>query len=193
MKKLILATLGIVFVASVQAASVDWSYTVSNATQNQYASGYTAYLFESATWTAAVSAGITASTFESALDSSALSYQGKGMGAASYRYATSDAVGNAGAGRTVTKGAWTNDTTYDFYVVLVNGNADPAQYIATAASMTARDTDQGSNNGTGAFSITSASLTSWTPVSGGGDVPEPTSGLLLLVGGAMLALRRKQK
>ena len=26
-----------------------------------------------------------------------------------------------------------------------------------------------------------------------GDVPEPTSGLLLLVGGAMLALRRKQK
>ena len=28
---------------------------------------------------------------------------------------------------------------------------------------------------------------------GGGDVPEPTSGLLLLVGGAMLALRRKQK
>ena len=28
---------------------------------------------------------------------------------------------------------------------------------------------------------------------GGSDVPEPTSGILLLVGGAMLALRRKQK
>ena len=28
---------------------------------------------------------------------------------------------------------------------------------------------------------------------GGGDAPEPTSGLLLLIGGAMLALRRKQK
>lgn len=28
---------------------------------------------------------------------------------------------------------------------------------------------------------------------GGGDIPEPTSGLLLLVGAGMLALRRKQK
>lgn len=36
---------------------------------------------------------------------------------------------------------------------------------------------------------------SWVTIGGGsgGDVPEPTSGLLLLVGGAMLALRRKQK
>ena len=32
-----------------------------------------------------------------------------------------------------------------------------------------------------------------TVTGGGGDIPEPTSGLLLLVGGAMLALRRKQK
>ena len=35
----------------------------------------------------------------------------------------------------------------------------------------------------------------WKGVSGGSqpDVPEPTSALLLLMGGAMLALRRKQK
>jgi hypothetical protein len=33
-----------------------------------------------------------------------------------------------------------------------------------------------------------------TATGGGGEtIPEPTSGLLLLVGGAMLALRRKQK
>ena len=37
-----------------------------------------------------------------------------------------------------------------------------------------------------------ASPAGWS-TGGGGDVPEPTSGLLLLVGGAMLALRRKQK
>ena len=35
----------------------------------------------------------------------------------------------------------------------------------------------------------------WTTIGGGGTdpLPEPTSGLLLLVGGAVLALRRKQK
>ena len=38
----------------------------------------------------------------------------------------------------------------------------------------------------------SSGFTTYT-AGGGGDVPEPTSGLLLLVGGAMLALRRKQK
>ena len=41
--------------------------------------------------------------------------------------------------------------------------------------------------------FTGQTSSGWTPVSGGGDIPEPTSGLLLLIGGAMLALRRKQK
>lgn len=41
------------------------------------------------------------------------------------------------------------------------------------------------------FNMNNATWT-YTPT-GGGDVPEPTSGILLLVGGAMFALRRKQK
>ena len=36
-------------------------------------------------------------------------------------------------------------------------------------------------------------ITGWVKAGGGGDIPEPTSGLLLLVGGAMLALRRRQR
>ena len=48
-----------------------------------------------------------------------------------------------------------------------------------------------------AFASTQGSnpTSAWGPKSGGssGDIPEPTSGLLLLVGAGMLALRRKQK
>ena len=43
---------------------------------------------------------------------------------------------------------------------------------------------------TGTFGITPSG--SWVTIGGSSDVPEPTSGLLLLVGGAMLALRRKR-
>lgn len=40
------------------------------------------------------------------------------------------------------------------------------------------------------FNVTASGT--WVTIGGSSDVPEPTSGLLLLVGGAMLALRRKR-
>ena len=40
---------------------------------------------------------------------------------------------------------------------------------------------------------TGPAITGWVKAGGSGDIPEPTSGLLLLVGGAMLALRRRQR
>ena len=43
----------------------------------------------------------------------------------------------------------------------------------------------------GVLDISDLASAGWTKT-GGSDVPEPTSGLLLLVGGAMLALRRKR-
>ena len=43
-------------------------------------------------------------------------------------------------------------------------------------------------------SFATTGATGWNTNGGGStDVPEPTSGLLLLIGGAMVALRRKQK
>lgn len=39
----------------------------------------------------------------------------------------------------------------------------------------------------------SAAPTSTPPGGGSGDIPEPTSGLLLVVGGAILALRRRRE
>ncbi len=71
------------------------------------------------------------------------------------------------------------------YVVLSGAATQTQTFTATAAKVTF-----GAGNVSGVVNDTA----NWK--SYGGDtpgVPEPTSGLLLLVGGAMLALRRKQK
>lgn len=43
------------------------------------------------------------------------------------------------------------------------------------------------------FDLNPGQLAVWTSVSFGTDVPEPSSGLLLLIGGALLALRRRNR
>jgi len=48
-------------------------------------------------------------------------------------------------------------------------------------------------NDTGDIGLQTAAASSWSTPAGSSPIPEPTSGLLLVVGGAMLALRRKQK
>ena len=55
--------------------------------------------------------------------------------------------------------------------------------------------DEAAAKAFGATNFSAANTLSggWASTSGGGDTPEPTSGLLLLVGAGMLALRRKQK
>ena len=69
------------------------------------------------------------------------------------------------------------------------GNTQATVYEAGATS----GVTQGSWSmaGTAALSVTQFNANTFADAST--DVPEPTSGLLLLVGGAMLALRRKQK
>ena len=91
-------------------------------------------------------------------------------------------------GDTVTKG--------DVLSVILKMTIDGQAYeLDTGLSMTVQATD---NGGTDAFNNTTAwgstsfgGSTGWAKT--GGGVPEPTSGLLLLVGAGMLALRRKQK
>ena len=85
-------------------------------------------------------------------------------------------------------------TNGDVLSVILKMTVDGQAYeLDTGLSMTITATD---NGGSDAFNNT----TTWGTTSYGGStgwakagVPEPTSALLLLVGGAMLALRRKQK
>ncbi len=79
------------------------------------------------------------------------------------------------------------DYTFDMDTVNHTGSPDAATYLAAlnANTISALTLDGGLD--------LYASPTSQGFTAAGGDSPEPTSAMLLLVGGAMLALRRKQK
>ncbi len=79
---------------------------------------------------------------------------------------------------------------YNYYLVVFDKEMN--SYIISDLA----EIDYGGTGGPNkSFDFSSATWTSLSLSPGGGDegVPEPTSGLLMIVGGALLALRRKQK
>ena len=85
---------------------------------------------------------------------------------------------------------------YDLAMIVVDGDDFLVSGTATGKSYL-DNPDDGSAAGFTAAKMGAGSWATYTPASTPTpptpDIPEPTSGLLLLVGGAMLALRRKQK
>ena len=109
---------------------------------------------------------------------------------------SSASVVSAGRGKyyvPTTKFSDTKDipTTYNALFVLVDGDG---KYVKWTDTLTGNDATD-SNPVT--LSYTSANLASFTSAQGGakafGAVPEPTSGLLMLLGLAGLALKRKRQ
>lgn len=88
-------------------------------------------------------------------------------------------------------------SSYDAIFVLVDGDGKYVKWTDTLTGNAATEANPTT------LKYGQSDLASFTSAQGGakafggggegGGVPEPTSGLLLLVGGAMLALRRKQK
>ena len=88
-------------------------------------------------------------------------------------------------------------STYDAIFVLVDGDGKYVKWTDTLTGNAATEANPTT------LKYTQSNLAAFTSAQGGakafggggegGGVPEPTSGLLLLVGGAMRALRRKQK
>ena len=180
MRKLIVALSAVVAVFVAKAATVDWSYKITGASANDaYSSGYTAYLFDKATWESNTGA------FDKALDSSAIQYyQAKGRGTnVTYEFATANASGTTGATRDVSNADW--GATHDFYVVLLNTAEN--KYVANAITMNTRGASDSAGT-SGVFPTTQTALNgaTWT------TVPEPTSALLMMLGLAGLALKRKR-
>ena len=100
-------------------------------------------------------------------------------------------------------GSAAQGTTYD-YVLTITGTqnaltsrGEDGAYDYSAAQLTTRITGSIDTAAMGNTTLTSGIPATWTitgitPVSSGGGTPEPTSGLLLLVGAGILGLRRKR-
>lgn len=164
-----------------QAAYVSWSLsgTVAAPLKDSSGSVFTgvAYLVM-ASDKAAVESALSAEGATGALDASL--YVAKGD--------TFNAKTGGLAKKAYDSDKLTAGTPAEFYTVLVGADGNYTwSTSATATPSSAATTAPAVAMGAG----TNFASATWAKV--GGDVPEPTSGLLLLIGGAMLALRRKQK
>ena len=95
-------------------------------------------------------------------------------------------AGSTTAGFTYNWSDATVGASYNFYMVITDGN----KQFSTAELLSKAGSAQATSTITVAFANmgpTTQNAANWA------DVPEPTSGLLLLLGVAGLALRRKQK
>ena len=176
MKKIIMFVAAVVLAVAAQAASVNWNsgtITLNDGTKagKGAVNGYL-YLVSQSEYNA-----LDFSDSKSVYDF--------------YKAKTATATGSSNKSGIVTLTTTANigDTQY---AVIIYENSDASQFILSKGYDSGNELG-GQNNIASTGLISAPGATSSASTSGGGDVPEPTSGILLLVGGAMLALRRKQK
>ena len=174
MKKLmILAGVAMMAFAS-QAAQFRWQFTATKSAASAY-NGATVYMV--------LASDYAATTINTAADITGIAKSSGTLTVGSM---------SATTGNITVKDSWVVEgTDYSWYAVIVNGDkyyVSSAEKTSTAVSDTATPA-----------SVTFASqselsvASNWKSFSGGSEpVPEPTSGLLMLLGVAGLALKRKR-
>ena len=176
MKKIIIAAIAVGFAAITQAASVNWNsgtIKLPDGATTAGAGAVQSYLF------------VLSAEDYGKLTSGADVWNtyGDSLATAS-KTGTSNAMGNANLTDN-TKAYTTGDTAYAAIIyTAVDGEGNITHYNATYNNWTFTSNSTKSMANT----FTSANATGWTAVA----VPEPTSGLLMLVGLAGLALRRRR-
>lgn len=191
MKKMIIAAAALIVAVASQAAVVDWSYTITKdktvssvdaAQASAYANNYMVYIFAAGAAVADWSA-LTQDDLALALDSSALQYQSYGSRNGA-QYATADLGGTVGNVRTLDVGEAASLAAKYVIVDTVNNT-----YAVTDATLESRAETAGQGS-SGTLIVEQASFAgqAFSPIA----VPEPTTGLLMLLGLAGLALRRRR-
>lgn len=181
MKKIVIAISAIAMAVAANAAAFDWSTTGTiygpSGTSVASTGGFTAYLFDTGTVTQ--SALVTALRDGGSItDYTALS-----------SYTTDSAAKVATTAFTASISAGTSVTAYfaivqDDYVYISGSKSGAAQDVGTTKFSFG---SQSTTSGNVFDSTTAYSSAGWYQT-----VPEPTSGLLMLLGMAGLALRRKR-
>ena len=188
MKKLVIALAAVAFAAVTQAASIDWSVGKNSwkLDSGSYAdAGYTVYLINGATSLETIAAAINSAT--GAFDADQSWVYGSSV--------TANAKGTV-AELTTTTDKLTRGTSYDFSVLIIDAGATGGPKYMVSDTFGQKAYKIGDDEAlsisfdTGYFGANA--LTAASAANGWAAVPEPTSGLLMLLGMAGLALRRRR-
>ena len=177
MKKIMIAAFAAMLGIAANAAAVQWSLSgVTDSPDTAKAAGWVAYVMDASTF----------DTFAALAGDEVAAYA-----AANALYSGATVNSRGAISVTVKNGNFSANETVSSYMVLFNNAAaaDATYYAYTAAGSTtinAAGSDASINFGT--LDAATASTGGWQATA----VPEPTSGLLMLVGLAGLALRRRR-
>jgi len=187
MKKLIVWAGAACAAVFAHGAAVDWNIDKNSTDMTQNATIYAFLAADAAGVTTALGNTSAVSGFESALTDAGVSYTGG--------YSKDTGTKKGAAAGLLSDSSKIADKS-DVELMLVVFDADGKNYTTVSGiSGHSYSAESAGTAVTADFSSAFGSA-SWTALGGGGGtdpLPEPTSGLLLLVGGAVLALRRKQK
>lgn len=197
MKKLIIVAATVLCGAMAQASYVAWTLTGVKGPDGNALSSGSAYVFfvagnsaaDTSSWAGLAEKGATA--FTTPLAGANFDYTKSSItadaGTLSYNKTT------AGAAPELSTVGLSGSTKYSAYAVIFDTETitDASHYYVTAASAASTTYADGAST-TKIYTLnasSSATAANWKSV---GPVPEPTSGLLMLLGMAGLALRRKR-